>query len=79
MPQLDDNLLRKQFVGKLLFCERARGLTEWQAQFIKGMRQHLENREIAAQLGGPTWNPSVKQLNSLNQIAMAHGYGRIPM
>lgn len=71
MPNICDALLRRQFVGALETCEAAGYgvLTEWDLQFVEGLRKRFDSREDAEDLGITPWSPSAKQWNLLMQLA----------
>lgn len=69
MPNISDSLMRKKFVEYLERCESSNMPDEWEARFVRDMRDKFEDRERMSDLGMTPWNPSVNQWNTLKLIA----------
>lgn len=69
VPNLADSHMCAQFVKKLETCESSRLLTNWEMQFITGLRNSFDERETQLDLGVQPWNPTSNQWNTLSEIA----------
>ena len=69
MPNLSDSLMRRKFVEYLEKCERSNIPDEWEARFVRDMRDKFEDRDRMTDLGISAWNPNANQWNTLKLIA----------
>jgi hypothetical protein len=71
IKNLADSSTSTKFVSMLEKAESNAGtlLNNWESEFVSEMRGSFNSREDAIDLGIQPWNPTVKQWNTLHDIA----------
>lgn len=66
MVNLSDSFQCNLFLTRLVHCERhVNSMSDWEQEFVTGMRERFDSREEAIDLGCTAWNPTTNQMNTL--------------